>query len=332
MMLFDRTSGAAGAMCDALSGTDYVAKLEAALCALYGRACVVMSSADAAFHTALHLCGTKKGDYVFVPSFTFYSYVSTVTGMDAATVFIDCDPTTRCMSAAALEAAFVWASLQNKLPTAVVIDNAFGSVADFDVLTPLCKSYGVPVIELACDAFGGDYKGRPCGANGDYGVVAFTKRIDGGGGALVCGDEETAAREFSRGAFTENENHDYRMHNVIAALDFAQLPDGKKITARARGNLAALAAQLDCVARPTFGDAAAFALVRAANLTQKLKSCGFSVKTPPPVHMMPQYSTRPFFEHEPGFCVACTFSDCCLVDMDVSAGKRRRLAKLLKGV
>ena len=45
MMLFDRTSGAAGAMCDALSGTDYVAKLEAALGALYGRACVVMSSA-----------------------------------------------------------------------------------------------------------------------------------------------------------------------------------------------------------------------------------------------------------------------------------------------
>ncbi len=323
MMLFDRTSGAAGAMCDALSGTDYVAKLEASLGALYGRACVVMSSADAAFHTALHLCGTRKGDYVFVPSFTFYSYVSTVTGMDAATVFIDCDPTTRCVSAAALEAAFVWASLQNKLPTAVVIDNAFGSVADFDVLTPLCKSYGVPVIELACDAFGGDYKGRPCGANGDYGVVAFTKRIDGGGGALVCGDGETAAREFSRGAFSDN---------VIAALDFAQLPDGKKITARARGNLAALAAQLDCVARPAFGDAAAFALVRAANLTQKLKSCGFSVKTPPPVHTMPQYSTRPFFEHEPGFCVACTFSDCCLVDMDVSAGKRRRLAKLLKGV
>ena len=77
-MLFDRTSGAAGAMCDALSGTDYVAKLEAALDALYGRSCVVMSSADAALHTALHLCGTKRGDYVFVPSFTLTKVCSAI--------------------------------------------------------------------------------------------------------------------------------------------------------------------------------------------------------------------------------------------------------------
>ncbi len=330
MFMFDRKSGAAGTVCDALSGADYVELFEDRLTEMYGRKTVVLCSADAAIHTALYLCGAGAGDYVFVPTYTFYSYIATVANTGCIPVFIDCDPTTRCVSADALETAFTWAKLQDKLPKAAVIDNAFGSVADYDVLTPLCKSFDTPVIELACDALGGDYHGTPCGANGDYGVLCFGKRLGGGGGALVCGDDEVKARGFTRTRYTDGENHDYRLHNIVAALDLALLGDLKKITARARNNLGALCEKLDCVCRPTQGDAAYFAVCRAGKKADGLTDDGFEVKCPPPVHTMQKYAAHTFFEHEPNFCVSKSFSDCCLVGLDISSFKRRRLGRKLK--
>lgn len=330
MLFIDRQGNATWAMSDAMAGTDYIARLEAQISG-YGKRAVAMCSADAAIHTALWACGAGRGDYVFVPTFTFYSNIATVTNAGCLPVFLDCDPSSRCVSVSALETALLWAGLQNKMPKAVVVDDAFGSVPDFDTLSPLCKAHGVPLIELACDAFGGEYKGRPCGTCGDYGVVSFAKRVEGGGGALILpADEENAAREFSRAKYSENENHDYKMHNVIAALDCAKISAARKIGERAKNNLAALRADTDAVAPPTDGDAASYALCRAARYAAAIKAAGYDVKLLPPVHTLPQYSTCPFFEHEQGFCVARSFSDCCLVDMDMSSHKRRKLAKLLR--
>ena len=60
----------------------------------------------------------------------------------------------------------MWSELQGKPPKAVVADNAFGAVADYDVLCPLCKAWGVPLVELAFDALGGNYRGVPCASVG----------------------------------------------------------------------------------------------------------------------------------------------------------------------
>lgn len=332
MIFIDRRGGAASALCESLSGTDYVARLEFTLSGDMGKNVVAMCSSDAALHTALYLCGVERGDYVFVPAFTFYSYVSTVVYSGGVPVFLDCDPVTRCVSASALETAFVWAELQNKPPKAVVVDNAFGSVADYDVLLPLCKAWGAPLVELACDAFGGEYKGVPCGANGDFGVLSFAKRVTGGGGALVCGEEQYSARSFARMRYSDAENHDYRLHNAVAALNCAGFDSAKKITARAKANLSALAATVDCIAPPVVGDAASFALCRACGLVSELRSYGYSVKTPPPVHLMPQYRDCPFFEHEQGFDMSSSLYGCCLIDMDMSTLKRMRLARILKPI
>ncbi|MCM1368500.1 MAG: aminotransferase class I/II-fold pyridoxal phosphate-dependent enzyme [Roseburia sp.] len=330
MIFIDRRGGAASALCDSLSGTDYVARLENIIEDATERNCVAMCSSDAALHTALYLCGATRGDYVFVPSFTFYSYISTVVGCGCVPVFLDCDPVTRCVSPSALETAFVWAQLQNKPPKAVIVDDAFGSVADYDVLLPLCKAWDVPLIELACDAFGGEYKGVPCGANGDLGVLSFSKRISGAGGALLCGDECGAARGFARLEYSEGENHDYRLHNALAALDCALLESADKISARARANLAALVAAADGIAAPVDGDAAAYALCKADGVAAELAYSGFDVKTPPPVHAMPQYRDCAFFEHERGFDMSSALGGYCLINMDISAPKRMRLVRMLK--
>ena len=317
-------------MLGALAYADYAARLEDELSAVYGKSVAAMSSADAALHTALKLCGVQNGDYVFVPTFTFYSYVATVTNAGAIPVFLDCDPTDRCVSAAALETALMWAELQGKPPKAVVVDNAFGATADFDVIAPLCKAWSAPLIELCCDAFGGEYKGRPCGGSGDYGVIGCDKRLTGGGGALVCGEDRQAAWEFSRVKYTASENHDYRINNFDAALWLEQRPVSEKLTARARKNLTAVAANLDCVAPPTEGDAATYALCRAAGKMSELRAAGYDVKKPPPVHTMPQYADCHYFEHEPDYSACREFDAYCLIGMDITTLARIKLIRMLK--
>lgn len=329
MLYTDRQGEAAGALCCALAGDDYVSKLEKSFAAITGKNAVALCSGDAALHTALHLCGVADGDYVFVPTFTFYSYISTVAHVGGVPVFLDCDPHTRCISASALEAALVWSELQNKPPKAVVADNAFGAVADYDVLYPLCKAWGVPLIELAFDALGGNYRGVPCGANGDYGALGFRRRISGGGGILVCGDDVRAAEEFARRRYSEGESYDYSLHNLLAALDYAQLDAAEKAATRARKNLDALCKKFDFVAPPTAGDAATYALVKAAGYAADLRAAGFDVKKPPLVHTLAQYRDCHYFEHEQGFSACRAYDGYCLINTDMSSFARKKLERLL---
>lgn len=329
MVFTDKQGEAAGALLDALTGVDYVRRLESALSMSTGKRVVALSSADAALNTALYLCGVGRGDYVFVPTYTFFSYIATVDNMGAVPVFLDCDPATRCVSPAALETALLWAELQNKPPRAVVIDNAFGAVADYDVLLPLCKAHGVHAVELACDAFYGEYNGARCGTNADYGVWAFDKRLFGGGGALVTSDDPDPARRFSRYDYSDGENHDYRLNNFVAALDYAQLDSAKRLSAKCKANLAALYSSTDCIARAEKGDAAAYALCRAASIAPELKAAGYDVKKPPAVHTISRYSGAKFFEHEPHFSAYKKFDEFCLIGMDISSVARVRLSVLL---
>ena len=325
MIFIDRQGEAAAALEGALSGTDYVTRLEHELFSATGKRVVAVSTFDGGVHTALHVCGVKQGDYVFAPTFTFYSYLAPVTNMGAKLVFLDCDPTTRCVSPLALETALLWANLQNKLPSAVIIDNAFGSYADYDVLMPLCKAWNVPAIELC---------GSSCvtgaGGNGDYGVIAlgaegFLPTV----GAVMCGDDYQKARQFARYEYTDGENHDYRLNNFSAALACAHFAVAQKLRERKKANLAALLAATDCVAPPVKNDAADYALCKTSN-AKAIAAAGFNVLHPPPAHELNRYSGCHFFEHEQGYSVAASLKEYVLIDMDFSPLKRYKLISLLK--
>lgn len=326
MALFDRYGGAAGALCDALSGDDYAGRLGERLSVYFGRATVPLCSTDAAIHTALRLNGVVSGDYVLVPSYTYYSYIRSALNLGAVPVFIDSDPINRCMSAAAVEAALVWCSVQEKLPRVAIIDNAFGAVADYDALLPLLTSYGIPAIELACDALGGDYKGVPCGANCEFGVVGLNKRIPGGGAALVCGENIGRVMEFARLKYSDGENYDYGMSNYIAALNLELFESLDGTVSRARKNYTALANGFENVLQPTAGDAAAFAPVKA----DMEAAADFSIKKIQPAHTLPLFSGAHFFEHEQNFCAAEKLSEYTLVGMDISLFKRLKLSRRIK--
>lgn len=322
----DRHGDAAAAVYDALGGGEYLPKLEHELYALTGRTVVTTSSFDGALHIALLLSGVRSGDYVFAPSVTFYSYLAPIVGLGGIPVFLDCEPTTRCVSPPALETALVWANLQNKLPKAVIIDNAFGSIADYDRLTPLCKAWNVPTVELCADALFGTYHGKPCGSNCDYGILGLGAL--GGGGAVCCSDDAEKVRGLCRYEYTDGISYDYRLNNFSAAIDYALLPCAKKIAERGRENLAALCAA-DCALAMTDGDSGSYALCRTDN-PKALEGSGYVVKKPPLVHTMSRYSDCAFFEHEIGYSACRTLDDCVLVGLDISPLARIRLIKKLR--
>ena len=329
MLFIDRYGESAAAALDALSGGGYAARLEREIEARAGKPAVAVCSVDAAVHTALHLCGVKDGDYVFLPSFTFYSYIAAAENMGGVPVFLDCDPITRCVSPAALDAALLWAELQSKPPAAVVIDDAFGSVADYDVLLPLCKAHNVPSVELAVEGALCGGRRVPRGANCEFGVIGFDRTLYGGGGAVLC-DERADAEMFTRARYSDGENHDYRLHNTVAALDLAAVAVAEKIAKRARRNLDAICRERENVAKPTDGDCGKYALCKPPCGVLALRAAGVNVKRPPCVHKLPRYASCAYFEHEPGYSVCESFADYCLVDMDMSVWARLRLSKMLK--
>ena len=319
MIFIDRQGEAAAALNDALGGTDYVSRLERDLSAATGKSAVAVSTFDGGVHTALHLCGVQSGDYVFVPTFTFYSYLAPVTNIGAVPVFLDCDPETRCVSPLALETALVWASLQNKPPKAVIIDNAFGSVADYDKLIPMCKAWNVPTVELCASTLcGGRY-------DGDYVVIGFGAES----GGAVCGDDRSAARRFARYEYTDGENHDYRLNNYSAALACAYLSVLPKIHERGKANLTALISSLDCVMPPVKGDAAFFALCKT-DKAKTVEAAGFTVMRPPLAHTLPKYSGCHYFEHEQSYSVCASLGSHALIGMDFSPFRRLKLITMLK--
>jgi dTDP-4-amino-4,6-dideoxygalactose transaminase len=57
------------------------------------------------------------------------------------------------------------------------------------------SQFNLPVIEDSCEALGAEYKGRPAGTLGDYGVFAFypNKQITTGEGAVIVTDDSNAA-------------------------------------------------------------------------------------------------------------------------------------------
>jgi dTDP-4-amino-4,6-dideoxygalactose transaminase len=194
-----------------------------------------VSSGTAAIHLALLLLGVRPGDTVFCSSLTFVGSCNPVLYCAARPVFIDSEPASWNMSPAALERALHWARREGCLPRCVIVVNLYGQSADMDSLLPLCRHYGVPVLEDAAESLGALYKGRASGSFGDVGVYSFNGNkiiTTSGGGMLVANDGAlvqharklaTQAREPAAHYEHVEIGFNYRMSNVLAGIGRGQL-------------------------------------------------------------------------------------------------------------
>jgi aminotransferase in exopolysaccharide biosynthesis len=200
-------------------------------------------------HTALIICGVKKGDEVIVPTLTFIATVNPVKYIGAEPVFFDCDEflcinTKKILKFCEEECSFQNGKLINnktkKHIKAIIAVHIFGNMADMEMLMDIANRFNLNIIEDATEALGtfyteGKYKGSYAGTIGDVGVYSFNGNkiiTTGSGGAIVSNNLKllekakhlTTQAKVDNLYFTHDEiGYNYRMSNMQAALGLAQL-------------------------------------------------------------------------------------------------------------
>ena len=207
---------------------EQVPGFEAAYAELLGaKRCVATASGTTALLTALGVMGVDAGDEVIVSPFTFIATHNAILAHKALPVFADTDPATFTINPETIESRIT------DRTRAILPVHICGMPCDMDPINAIAKKHDLAVVEDACQAWLGEYKGRKCGTLGDLGCFSFqnSKHIPAGEGGAVTGDSDelldrclsyhNCGRAFgtSRGEgyfFTQGLN--YRMTHYQAAL------------------------------------------------------------------------------------------------------------------
>ncbi|MBC29476.1 MAG: L-glutamine--2-deoxy-scyllo-inosose aminotransferase KanB [Muricauda sp.] len=146
----------------------------------------VVSSGTAALTVALASAGVGAGDEVIMPTFTFVASFESILALGAVPVLVDVDDTLT------LDPQAVENAVTTKTKVVMPV-HMCGSMADLDALQHICRKHRLLLLEDACQAIGGSYKGKPLGSIGDLGCFSFdyVKTITcGEGGALITNNNE----------------------------------------------------------------------------------------------------------------------------------------------
>jgi dTDP-4-amino-4,6-dideoxygalactose transaminase len=153
---------------------------------------IAVNSATAGLHLALEALGIGPGDEVIVPSLTFTATAEVVRYLGARPIFVDIDPDTLNISAAAIEEAI------GPQTRAIIPVHYAGLACDMDAILELAKRHRLRVIEDAAHAFPTRYRDRLIGTLASDVVVfsfyANKTMTTGEGGMVVTLDPLVAQR------------------------------------------------------------------------------------------------------------------------------------------
>ncbi len=129
----------------------------------------------------------KPGDEVIGVAAGFPTTVNPILQFGAVPVFVDVDLATHNIDASLIEAAI------SPKTRAIMLAHSLGNPFNLDVVTALCKKYGLWLIEDCCDAMGARYNGQMVGTFGDIGTLSFYPAHHitmGEGGAVFTNNPE----------------------------------------------------------------------------------------------------------------------------------------------
>ncbi len=233
-------------------GTDgYLARSERALAEKIGvKHALMVNSGTSALMCALVGLGIGKGDEVLVSAYTWISTPLAPMLLQAVPGLVEVDETLT-MDPDDLER-----KITPRTRVIVVIHMA-NRPCDMDRIMAVAAKHGLPVIEDACQAVGGSYRGRRLGSIGKVGCFSFNnyKNIScGEGGAVLTDDDllfDRARLWHDAGTFVQSYDakiripffagQDYRASEIEGALIWAQLKrlDPGLVMLRERVKLAA---------------------------------------------------------------------------------------------
>ncbi len=204
------------------------------------RHALALSSGSGALICALKALGIGPGDEVIVPAYTFIASFSSVIYAGGIPVLTEIDESLN------IDPADIERRLTKKTK-AIMAVHMLGNACDLDAVMSLAQKHGLLVIEDACQANGGSYKGRKLGTIGRIGAFSlniFKTVTAGDGGIIVTDDEELYKLAFG----FHDQGHsplragvevgkrsvlgmNFRMNELTGAVALAQLRKMPKIIA-----------------------------------------------------------------------------------------------------
>lgn len=164
---------------------------------------------------ALKAMGIGEGDEVITTPFTFFATAEAISAVGGTPVFVDVYKDTFNIDVTKIEEKI------NSKTKAIMPVHIFGQCADMDEINEIAKKHNLLVIEDACQAIGGKYKGRNVGSLGDAAVFSFfpTKNLGcaGDGGMIVTNNDDiaTIAKALKAHGSGENGQKAYNLLNNI---------------------------------------------------------------------------------------------------------------------
>ncbi len=237
-------------------------ELEAGLVERFGcKHAQLVSSGTAALTTAMVALGIGAGDEIIMPSFTFVASFEAVLSVGAVPVLVEID------ESLTPDPEAVAAAITSKTK-AIMPVHMCGAMARMDELKALCAQHNLILLEDACQAIGGTYKGQHLGTIGDAGTFSFdfVKTMTCAEGGVVFTNREDVWKkcdEYSdhghdhlgrdRGADLHPYlGYNFRISELHAAVGLAQLRKLDEFLSIQKRNHAAVWSELKKVEGLTF--------------------------------------------------------------------------------
>jgi perosamine synthetase len=256
-----------------------VEEFEKKYAALMGsKRCLATASGSTALMISLHVLGVDAGDEVLVSPYTFIASYNVIFQQKALPVFADTDPETFLINPAKIEGRIT------ERTTAILPVHIYGLPADMDPILQIASAKNLKVVEDACQAWLGEYKGKKLGTIGDLGCFSFqnSKNLPTGEGGAILGNEDAV---MDRCHSYHNCGRPYG--SVQRTSDYPMRGSNRRMQ---QIQAIMLLSQMERIERD-----AAIRLENARYLDQKLKEIpGIKTARPVVVHSRSAYHMYPF--------------------------------------
>lgn len=204
-----------------------VAEFEARFAELCGvRHAVAVASGTTALWASLLAHEIGPGDEVITTPFSFIASANCILYVGAKPVFVDVEPDTCLINAAAIEAKIT------ERTRAILPVHLYGQPCDMTAIMDIADRHDLVVIEDACQAHGAAFESRPVGS---FGLGCFslyaTKNMTTGEGGVITTDDDALAerlRLLRNHGQSQRYRHDilgyhFRTTDIQAAIGLVQL-------------------------------------------------------------------------------------------------------------
>lgn len=180
--------------------------------------CALTNSGTNALEAAQRAVDIGPGDEVITQTNTFIATAQSTLNLFALPVFVDSDPETFMINADLIEERIT------DRTRAILPVHIGGAAADMDKIMAIAAKHNLVVIEDACQAHMGEWRGKKLGSIGDMGCFSFQafKSLCGGEGGAVIGNSDLLMSKL--GGYTNNGRDPRGLERCFTGSNFRMTP------------------------------------------------------------------------------------------------------------